>query len=421
MKLERFLGLEGTNRSDKGLLLLYLVSFVPLIYKLISPFFILSGLGGLTQFINVTLVLSGVYLAWKEIKRYINYSDILFYVIVAVFIIVSPLIYPNTQAFVGKNAFPFLTQVFPFFFAGLTLEYHKRRKILVLVAKAGIVVQIFWQICKLLGLVEVSSFDSSLGEQMEAAYGLLFPIFFLTIEMMTSFKMINFLFLIVGTLLMFFMGARGPIIVYVTFIAGLFLFFRKYKKYAAINRIAVILLFVGINYYLVPILRLFMYIASSLGFSTRVFDSVLGGEMVNIESSSDRDAIYDTIWNAVINDPSGFGYGWGGDRLLTQDKLWAHNFELEILCQYGIIGGGILLTMLFISLVRSYNLAKLNNTGSFWYVMLCSGLLSLQLSYTYISYPLFFIFLGYNITLLRKSYDYRLGYNNIAKMPHTSN
>lgn len=410
MSIKSLLGIEGAKQTDIGLLFIYLVTFVPLIYKLVAPFFIIAGVGQLTAYVNGTLVFIGVVIAWTEIIKYIKPRDLLYYLIVIVYIIFSPYFYPSSQAFVEDNGLVFSTQILPFYFVGLTLDYPKRRKIILLVAKVGIIVQVFWQSLKLMGVVEVNSTagDGSLGEQMGLAYQLLFPLFFLFLELMTSFKFIDFLFFITGIILIFLMGTRGPIMVLAVFIGGYFLFFHNYKKYPFFKRLFVLLIFAGMYILLKPLLELLIPIASSLGFSPRVFNSILSGQIADANASSDRDIVYSRIWQAIINDPTGFGYGWGGDRLLTFDGLYAHNFELEILCQFGIIGGGFLLLLLAVLLFRSLLSSIFAKTESFWYVVVCGGLMSFQLSDSYILNHLFFVFLGYIVMTNRM-----LAYNKL--------
>ena len=113
-----------------------------------------------------------------------------------------------------------------------------------------------------------------------------------------------------------------------------------------------------------------------------------------MEESSNRDNFYASVIEEIKND-NGFGHGWLSDRLFTPDGMYVHNFELEILCQFGYIAGGLLLIMLFYLICKRFFYDKRLEAISFWYIMLCSGFFALQFSYTYVKYPLFFIFIGY--------------------------
>ena len=80
--------------------------------------------------------------------------------------------------------------------------------------------------------------------------------------------------------------------------------------------------------------------------------------MISLEESSGRDSIYEGMLEAIKNDTTGFGYGIGGDRLFSASNGYAHNFEIEILVQFGCIGGGILLLLLAILFLNTYYKSK---------------------------------------------------------------
>ena len=143
-------------------------------------------------------------------------------------------------------------------------------------------------------------------------------------------------------------------------------------------------------------------IASSLGFSTRVFDSILDGRMMDISESSGRDDIWNILTKAIEDDFSGFGYGWLGDRLLLPDGIYSHNFELEILVQFGVIIGGGILLLLLVLLFKSYYQTKKSSSRKFWLLMLFVGLVELQLSKTYITHNLLFVMIGYYMSVKRQ-------------------
>ena len=142
-------------------------------------------------------------------------------------------------------------------------------------------------------------------------------------------------------------------------------------------------------------------IATALGFSTRVFNSIVDGRMMDISESSGRDDLWNILTRAIENDYGGIGYGWLGDRLLL-NGTYSHNFGLEILVQFGtIIGGGILLLLLFI-ILKSYIYVRKSFARDFWLVMLFVGFVELQLSKTYVAHSLLFVMIGYYMSINRK-------------------
>jgi len=393
--------IKGSSAKDKGIALVFLVTFVPLTFKLFSPFFIIAGLGGYTDIIMPALLIIGLIMSLGYFISNIRFVHIVFYVALSLFIFLSSEFYPLSKDFVDKNAANFIFQVIPYLFIGLSLDYSRNKQIIGVVAKIGLIIQVLWQFCILAGLVEYErAADGSLGEQMGVAYGFLFPLFVMVIQAADQRSAFNTVLLIIGIIMLFLMGTRGPIIIFLLFIVGYFLLFKHYEKRNLLKKFLI-----GVSFGIVLVLgdKILLSIipyASNLGFSTRVFDSFLGNEMLDISNSSYRDDYYYGIWDKIINDPTGFGYGWGSDRLFTPSGKYTHNFELEILCQFGYIGGGILLIALIALFIYCVKILKGKESLAFWFVMLCCSIGSLQFSYSYISYPLFFVFLGYCFSII---------------------
>ncbi len=394
--------IKDSSNKDKGIALVFLVAFVPLTFKLFSPFFIIAGLGSYTGIIMPTLLIIGLFLSLGYFVSNIRFIHVVFYVTLSLFVLLSSFFYPISKDFVDKNATIFIFQVVPYLFIGLSLDYSRNKDIIGLVARIGLFIQLLWQFCILAGLVEYErADDGSLGEQMGVAYGFLFPLFVMIIQMAEQRSILDIVLLIIGIIMLFLMGTRGPIIVFLLFVVGYFILFKHYKRGNAFKKALIVVSF-GVILMLGDafMLRIIPY-ASDLGFSTRVFDSFLGNQMLDISNSSYRDDFYYGIWGKIINDPTGFGYGWGSDRLFTPSRNYTHNFELEILCQFGYIGGGVLLLALIALFIYCVKKLKGKESLSFWFVMLCCGLGSLQFSYSYINYPLFFVFLGYCFSIIR--------------------
>lgn len=404
-RLLNILGLSGLSKEERGVAYVSLVAFVPLIYKLIVPFFVILGIGKYTFVINGTILTIGLVLARKLFINNIKFVDVVTYFFIATFLLIASFLYPKTSDFVYDNYVPFIFQVVPFYFLGLSLITKNREQILLFVARAGIVVQFFWQLCFLIGIVakEGPAYDDSLGEQMSIAYSLLFPIYILFDELVKRKSIINIVFLFVGISLLLFMGTRGPIVILAVFLIGYFIIINRFEHHNLVKKITIISIFLLLYVFLVPICLFLIPLVSSLGFSTRVFNSIVEQTMVNMEASSSRDDFYDRVFNAICNN-DGFGYGWGGDRLFTPDGAYAHNFELEILCQFGFVLGGFILLVISLLLIKAFSRCVLQQDRNFLFIMFCTGFLTLQFSDSYIKSPLFFIFLGTLIGFKRKLY-----------------
>ena len=383
-----------------GLLFVYLIPFVPYVYKLISPFFILTGLGSLTILISPTILWIGVVLAKKRFFESICAVDIFFVFLICMGIFLFSIVNSNTTWFFDKYFLDFALYVLPCYYIGLAINYEKDSEVLRVVSNIGIFVMLFWQVCKLLRLVEVNeSLSGELGEQMEEAYMLVFPICNLLIYSKKSLS--DCVMMMIGFVLILLMGTRGPIIVLGTFIAFYLLFFKKYNKHPLFWKCVIIAAFSVFFVNIKRISLMMIPIAIKLGFSPRVFNSIIDSRF-SLEEGSGRDDIYGGIIDYLKSKESLFGLGWGGDRLITYDHVWAHNFELEILVQFGWLLGGLILLLLFILLVKTLFHTKGLKTQRFICVMICVGILELQFSSTYVSHPLLFIMIGCCVSVLRK-------------------
>lgn len=402
-KEQSILGLLHLTREEYGYLFIYVVAFVPLVYKFISPFFILAGLGELSIIINPALMIIGLLILKSKLRFFIRTIDIVMYVVVVGLLSLTPLLFPANKPFFDKSFANFVLFTLPFYFIGLTLDYSKRERVISFVAKIGFWFCVYWQILVFLGIVETEySFDGTAGEQMAQAYYLLFSVLVFFINIIRRFSFVDLTYFVVSTLLLLFMGTRGPVLVLGLFITVYLFFFHKFNSFNFIKKAGVAVLFFFFIYYLEFIVMTIVPLALSLGFSTRVFDNILEGQMAEMASSSDRDLIWDKLITAIQNDYGGIGYGWLGDRVMLDNGIYSHNFELEILTQFGIFIGGFLLLTLSALIVLSYITIRNSPSRDFWLIMLFVGLVELQLSASYVNHPLFFTMLGCYVSIIRK-------------------
>lgn len=389
------------NKGEKGRCLLYLVAFVPMVYKLLSPFFILAGLGNLTIIIVPIMLMLGVIWAWQDIRNSIRLGDIVFYLLIAIFLFASKVIYPSSEIFVEENWATFVFTILPYFFVGLIINYERDKRILLFTARIALFVQVFWITCQILRIVEVNeNSEGLLGEHMEQAYMLLFPTFYLFIEADKEHCILDWVCVAVSIFLVFSMATRGPIIILLLFVLAYYLLIKKLKTHGSIKKLGLIIIIYLLYQWSDVIILFFIPIAVGLGFSSRAFDSLLRENSMSLDNSSGRDDIYNYAINAIIGDDGFLGLGWGGDRLIT-GGFWAHNFELEILVQFGWFMGGFALLLFAILIIKCFIHTHGTETSLFYYVMLFVGLMSLQLSSTYLEQLLLFVFIGYSVSLLR--------------------
>lgn len=391
-------------RECLGFRLVLMVVFIPILFKLISPAFILLGLGAYTYIIMPTLLTIGIIISIKYLASNIRVGDVVLYFCFGIIIYISKWIYPLSVDFIDEHYFHFIFQVVPYYFVGLSIKYDSQVKDFQLIARLGIIINIFWQLCLALGLAKVErAEDGSLGEQMGIAYSLLFPLLLTIVSAIEKGMAIDKTLAIIGTMMLFVLGTRGPIIILLTFLAVYLVCVKKYERNSKLKK-TLIALAIGISFVLIkPLLGFFMPFASAFGFSTRVFDSFLSNEMLDINNSSYRDEFYLNVWLKTLEDPTGFGYGFGSDRLFTPNGVYTHNLALELLCQFGIIGGSILIILLIFMIVFTFVKIKNYRGRLFSLIMLFCAIGSLQFSQSWITFPLFFVYIGYMVSIIRNN------------------
>lgn len=390
------------SKVEKGYFILLLTTFMPLTYKLISPFMIIAGYGAYTVYISSVLYFLGIFFSFPLIKSSVRLSDILVFISFGLIFYFSQLWHPRSTSFINDNFFDIMTQFAPFFFLGLMVDYIRDRLLIRNVMRMAFLIVIFWELCLVLGLVDMGESSSqNLGEQMDLSYYTLVIISYFLVEYNKSNCRIEFVFLLIGSFLLFLMGTRGPIVIWLCFILTYYLLVHRFNKYNFLKKIGFIFLFLIFYIFSVEICLLLSSVAFQLGFSTKIFDSILGGNMVNLEQSSGRDSIYSDMLTAIFSDFSGFGYGFGGDRLFSASKGYAHNFELEILVQFGLVGGSVIFLFLLILFFLTYRKVKETVNVEFWLVIFFWGFMSLQFSKSWLMHPGFFFLIGYCISVLR--------------------
>lgn len=87
-----------------------------------------------------------------------------------------------------------------------------------------------------------------------------------------------------------------------------------------------------------------------------------------------------------------FGIGIGGDRYIL-NGAYSHNIFIEIIANFGIFIGGIIIILIFICIIKAL-LQKNSLNYSIIAIWLCIGFVHFMVSNSYIVDMRFWIFLG---------------------------
>lgn len=218
-----------------------------------------------------------------------------------------------------------------------------------------------------LGLYDLeSSYNQGYG------YMLLFPIIVLFYQR----KWYSLAFATVLFLLLLLYGARAPLLsIGVYFIYVLF----REKKYGLLF---VLVVLAGIA---IPILYSTL---ESYGLYSRALELYMAGEL---DSDNGRDVIKEQIMRGIHQNP----YGWGlfGDRVITHGENYAHNFFREILAEFGLYIGPLVLIFFFYLILTGFFKVKAGDKDMY-VLFFCACFIPMLVSSSYLTDTNFAILIG---------------------------
>ena len=225
-----------------------------------------------------------------------------------------------------------------------------------------------------------------------------------TIIVIDRFNLVHSLNVIVSIFLMLISGARGPIgcLILLIFIK------LSWKLMAAHNWKRIVLYCIAITLPIAifshKLMDFFTNLSIERGFSTRLLGLVSKDDVLN---ATGRVEIKDYVIELIKNHPL-TGVGLGFDRIYINNHFgnsvsevigdYPHNLFLELLLQYGIIIGGIIIILLFRTIILAFKRSRNLESRNMLLAFMAIGLFPLLFSGSYLNAPLFFAFLGFSLT-----------------------
>lgn len=386
---------HGLRRKKKWLYVLYALVLTPHLAAIIGALLRRFGFGFIEEYTNPILIFIALCGCFSIFWQKLRFPDLVFIFVIIVWHQLSPVFYPETAFYANENAISFIFSCLPLYFVGRTFDENTSNDLFVLIAYIGLFLEILFLYA--FGM-EHDAAGNERTRMMSRAYGFL-P--FLLLLIWNAFErggLFNYVATIIGIFILFTMGTRGPILCLVFFVAIYMLLFKKYRNNVIIKTL--IALFASVFYVFSNQIILFTSsLSSSLGLSTRVFDSIINSQMTNIAESSGRDSIFQSISEYIANNNLLFNAGFYVDRVASGQGSYAHNFELEILCDFGIIGGGILLLFLFFLFFKAFRAVWGSKTASLLLVFFCASIMQLQFSGSFLLGGEFWLFLGMCVSM----------------------
>ena len=361
---------------------------LPVISGIIEPIY--------TSIIPVFLIIFAV-LSILYLKQQVRIIDVFFYVVCLLFVLLTMVIHGRNVVFIEEHWTRILIAAVPMYFIGISFDFKTLKKDLFLWSLLGVLCTFLYQ------FYFVSTGRQALEDNMGASYNVLPSILYLFYWALSYHKIRYWLLSLVGLLLTFMLGTRGPVLICFIFVLGGILFKLIWSK-AVFRKIFVtlvalilsVLLFYGDN--IIKIVEWLSQMIENLGMSTRIFDFFLEGEIAN---SNGRDVLAEKVIAAILRQPI-WGYGIMGDWAIT-GNIYVHNIFLEMWCQFGVILGTLFLAVVIgLPIYAMFKRLWKKDEFLFVFMLFCMVFVKLMLSGTYLTETYFFLLLGLSVGCLRR-------------------
>ncbi|NLI35984.1 MAG: O-antigen ligase family protein [Bacteroidales bacterium] len=368
------------NKSDK---IDYLLSFVASLQPLVSIIQIflndaLSYSEEYTSNLRILVTAMPIIIALPFIINRLGKLALGVYAIAVLIVLLNMIIHPETQDLTFLSTTRFL---FPVLIPiGLCIASVKKIEIfeqtLYTFSLFTFFIGIIYFYFQIIGKLNISTYSMSFG------YDLLIA----AVVFYKDKRIISKLFLFLIIFMTLSIGSRGPLLAIISiFIISLLFTMKK------IYIIAFLLLCIGLNIYLTQILLFLNDLTASFGIESRTL-YLLTNDLVH---DSDRSNIYESAWKIINNNPL-FGAGLFADRYFF--KAMCHNIILELLVDFGFLGGGAVIIAFVSKQYKIYNKLPLVYKKEYL-IFLIAIMLPLMFSGSYlISYNLSF-FIGFSFLL----------------------
>ncbi len=378
-------------KGEYGFLFLFALLCVPYFINLFRAIETRVGLEFLTDYSDVILRTIGIIVAISWLIKRVHFKDVIVFVSAIVFYYGSTLLYPNTEKLVIENGEYFVWTCLIIYFVGVSVDLSRHRTPFVWMARMALFLMYLYML--FFGMKENENGEI---EYMGYAYIFLPWVLILIWEAIDTLKIINIVLAVLAVFMIFSMGTRGPVGCIAVFIVTYILFAKHFKKDLLVKSI-IVLSGILVYYFKESIILFFMGISISLGFSTRVYDRIFLEEI----NDNGRTYIIDYLMRFIESDGSGMGYGLFSDRMLNNSDTYAHNLEVELLCDFGRIGGTIAILLLALLFYRAFKSTWKTDSFVFLLVFFCSSIVMLQVSGSYLSSSVFYLFMGMCVSAIR--------------------
>ncbi len=223
-------------------------------------------------------------------------------------------------------------------------------------------------------------------EYMSFSYNLLFGTIFSSMYFFRKKKPLSLIAAVIGVVLIFLVGARGPLACFIVSLVICFLL----SKLSVSKKIILTLLFVTIGLFIMvlwdQILLAMKNAIDGIGISSRTLDLLLNGEFFSDSSRGE-------IQQKIIDGFTLFGRGLYGDRVVG-DNHYAHNLFIEVISQWGYLFGSLLIAALGILIFKGFR-TKNATLQLLIFAFFSSSVIKLMFSESYLTHnAVFFVLIA---------------------------
>ena len=299
--------------------------------------------------------------------------------------------YPENTEFLTDRTYSFLCLALPVYFVGRLIDIEQVEKGLTTISKLCIYIFALYYLFYIGG---VTNADSDMDYNMSASYKILPHVLIVLWQTMKRISLFNIITALLGILMIFSFGTRGPLVCCISFVLIYILFIGKFRHPILLKTIIVsigILFLTLLN----PIMLGIQYLLTSIGMSTRITDFYFEA---TLDVSDARDYIHATLHNVMQSENYFFGHG-----ILSSYNYvdtYPHNLYLELVFSFGYVPGIVIFLSLLLLFVVAYRKYHNTNIRSFLCVLMCASVIKLFMSGSFLDESLLFFLIGYCVNVI---------------------
>lgn len=387
--------INAALKSSEGwLYILILFSWVyPLLGLVNAVFLRVPGLDLIGPYMQITLYVCTIIFSTRAFVEKLKVSDVIFYFSICVIYLLQYILFPQNTKYLDDDALRFIFSVVPFYFIGLVLDHTKIIKMLFIASCIMILYRTYHDV------FFVQDYIGTLGDgehtsAMWQSYSTLPYVLYVWWYMFRKLNIWGIAFSVVGLILIVSYGNRGSLVCLISFVALYLLFFKHYRRKSLAYLIIVVIscLFV---YFSNEIILTIGSLAENLGMSTRIIERFLNSDFLK---TSDRDDLIDQLL-PYMKDMGFFGYGINGYYPLI--GTYPHKIHFDLWVSFGYFVGTLIMFVLAYMPYKVYKKAKDGDTIQLLLLFLILGIEPLFFSFSFISWPYFFLFIGFCVGRIR--------------------